>query len=118
MCGKKVTFIGLMSVECLFLLALKLLSYIRSFCAFFSPFNIFCEFISAFVLYPGTNILIYFQAAAAAQFLNVMGSYMESLCSDLSSHTITNVQSNNDRVGQSTIKILLSSRFFGIPKLL
>ncbi|KAL9436186.1 hypothetical protein AB3S75_022275 [Citrus x aurantiifolia] len=38
------------------------------------------------------------QAEAAAQFLNVMGSYMESLCSDLSSHTITNVQSNNDRV--------------------
>lgn len=81
------------------------------FCAFFSPFTIFCEYFSPFVLKPGTNILIHFQAEAAAQFLNVMGSYMESLCSDLSSHTITNVQSNNDRVSQSTIKILLSSRF-------
>ncbi|KAK1559708.1 hypothetical protein Q3G72_017478 [Acer saccharum] len=38
------------------------------------------------------------QAEAATQFLNVMRSYMESLCSDLRSHTITNVQSNNDRV--------------------
>ncbi|KAK3193332.1 hypothetical protein Dsin_024642 [Dipteronia sinensis] len=38
------------------------------------------------------------QAEAATQFLNVIRSYMESLCSDLRSHTITNVQSNNDRV--------------------
>ncbi|KAL5217966.1 hypothetical protein ABZP36_018650 [Zizania latifolia] len=38
------------------------------------------------------------QAEAAWQFLNVMRSYLESLCSDLRSHTITNVQSNNDRV--------------------
>uniref|UniRef100_A0A0E0GGQ8 UDENN domain-containing protein n=1 Tax=Oryza nivara TaxID=4536 RepID=A0A0E0GGQ8_ORYNI len=37
-------------------------------------------------------------AEAAWQFLNVMRSYLESLCSDLRSHTITNVQSNNDRV--------------------
>uniref|UniRef100_A0A0E0K8P9 cDENN domain-containing protein n=1 Tax=Oryza punctata TaxID=4537 RepID=A0A0E0K8P9_ORYPU len=38
------------------------------------------------------------QAEAAWQFLNIMRSYLESLCSDLRSHTITNVQSNNDRV--------------------
>ncbi|XP_059626112.1 uncharacterized protein LOC132269098 isoform X2 [Cornus florida] len=38
------------------------------------------------------------QAEAAAQFLTVMRHYLESLCSDLRSHTITSVQSNNDRV--------------------
>ncbi|XP_020084628.1 uncharacterized protein LOC109707627 isoform X2 [Ananas comosus] len=38
------------------------------------------------------------QAEAAGQFLNVMKSYLESLCANLRSHTITNVQSNNDRV--------------------
>ncbi|XP_028765596.1 uncharacterized protein LOC114723564 [Neltuma alba] len=38
------------------------------------------------------------QAEAASQFLNVMFNYLESLCSDLRSHTITSVQSDNDRV--------------------
>ncbi|GMH02544.1 hypothetical protein Nepgr_004383 [Nepenthes gracilis] len=38
------------------------------------------------------------QAEAAMQFLDVMRRYMESLCSDLRSYTITSVQSNNDRV--------------------
>ncbi|XP_058095045.1 uncharacterized protein LOC131240674 isoform X2 [Magnolia sinica] len=38
------------------------------------------------------------QAEAAQQFLNVMRSYLESLCSNLRTHTITSVQSNNDRV--------------------
>ncbi|RWR97303.1 DENN domain-containing protein [Cinnamomum micranthum f. kanehirae] len=38
------------------------------------------------------------QAEAAWQFLNVMRWYLESLCSDLRSHTITSVQSNNDKV--------------------
>ncbi|KAM3683413.1 hypothetical protein ACJW31_12G145200 [Castanea mollissima] len=38
------------------------------------------------------------QAEAAAEFLNVMRCYLESLCSDLKSHAITSVQSNNDRV--------------------
>ncbi|KAF8721312.1 hypothetical protein HU200_023245 [Digitaria exilis] len=38
------------------------------------------------------------QAEAAWQFLDVMRSYLESLCSDLRFHTITNVQANNDRV--------------------
>uniref|UniRef100_A0ACD5TUJ9 Uncharacterized protein n=1 Tax=Avena sativa TaxID=4498 RepID=A0ACD5TUJ9_AVESA len=38
------------------------------------------------------------QAKASGQFLNVLRTYLESLCSDLRYHTITNVQSNNDRV--------------------
>ncbi|ESQ50402.1 hypothetical protein EUTSA_v10001892mg [Eutrema salsugineum] len=38
------------------------------------------------------------QAEAASRFLRVMRDYMESLCSDLHSHTITSVQSNSDRV--------------------
>ncbi|GAB4841269.1 hypothetical protein Ancab_022001 [Ancistrocladus abbreviatus] len=38
------------------------------------------------------------QAEAAVQFLEVMRRYMESLCADLRSYTITSVQSNNDRV--------------------
>jgi hypothetical protein len=38
------------------------------------------------------------QAEAATKFLRVMRDYMESLCSDLHSHTITSVQSNSDRV--------------------
>jgi len=38
------------------------------------------------------------QAKASSQFLNVLRTYLESLCSDLRYHTITNVQSDNDRV--------------------
>ncbi|XP_058005811.1 uncharacterized protein LOC110660094 isoform X3 [Hevea brasiliensis] len=38
------------------------------------------------------------QAKAATKFLTIMRRYLESICSDLRSHTITNVQSNNDRV--------------------
>ncbi|XP_010264819.1 PREDICTED: uncharacterized protein LOC104602732 isoform X2 [Nelumbo nucifera] len=38
------------------------------------------------------------QAEAAGKFLNVMRRYLESLCSDLQYHSITSVQSNNDRV--------------------
>ncbi|KAK4761765.1 hypothetical protein SAY87_029649 [Trapa incisa] len=38
------------------------------------------------------------QAEASARFSIVMRNYLESLCSDLRSHTITSVQSNNDRV--------------------
>lgn len=44
-----------------------------------------------------TNLYL-LQAEAATQFLNIMWNYLESLCSDLKSHTITSVQSNNDRV--------------------
>ncbi|XP_059300813.1 uncharacterized protein LOC132053034 isoform X1 [Lycium ferocissimum] len=46
------------------------------------------------------------QTEAAAQFLTVMRRYLESLCSDLRSHTITSVQSNSDRVS-----ILLKDSF-------
>uniref|UniRef100_A0A7N0TPX6 UDENN domain-containing protein n=1 Tax=Kalanchoe fedtschenkoi TaxID=63787 RepID=A0A7N0TPX6_KALFE len=38
------------------------------------------------------------QAQAAEQFLAVMRWYLESLCEDLRSYSITNVQANNDRV--------------------
>ncbi|CAL9023384.1 unnamed protein product [Prunus brigantina] len=38
------------------------------------------------------------QVEAAGQFLDVMKNYLESLCSELRSYTITSVQSNNDRV--------------------
>ncbi|XP_049411105.1 uncharacterized protein LOC125874290 isoform X1 [Solanum stenotomum] len=46
------------------------------------------------------------QAEAATQFLTVLRRYLESLCSDLRSHTITSVQSNSDRVS-----ILLKDSF-------
>jgi|APAra0007618257_1042622.scaffolds.fasta_scaffold01636_11 hypothetical protein len=35
---------------------------------------------------------------AAKGFMDVLRSYLDSLCSNLQSHTITNVQSNNDKV--------------------
>ncbi|KAK4432825.1 DENN domain-containing protein 5B [Sesamum alatum] len=38
------------------------------------------------------------QAEAAKGFLGVLRSYLDSLCSNLRSHTITNVQSNDDKV--------------------
>ncbi|KAL9239078.1 hypothetical protein vseg_013430 [Gypsophila vaccaria] len=38
------------------------------------------------------------QALAATQFVDVMKRYMESLCADFRSYSITSVQSNNDRV--------------------
>lgn len=38
------------------------------------------------------------QVEAAKGFLGVLRSYLDSLCSNLRSHTITNVQSNNDKV--------------------
>jgi hypothetical protein len=39
------------------------------------------------------------QISAVEGFLAVLRSYLESLCTNLRSHTITNVQSNNDKVG-------------------
>ncbi|CAN4110226.1 unnamed protein product [Withania somnifera] len=38
------------------------------------------------------------QVDAAKSFLSVLRSYLDSLCSNLRSHTITNVQSNDDKV--------------------
>uniref|UniRef100_A0A803M8G6 cDENN domain-containing protein n=1 Tax=Chenopodium quinoa TaxID=63459 RepID=A0A803M8G6_CHEQI len=38
------------------------------------------------------------QAEAAKGFMDVLKNYLDSLCSNLRSHTITNVQSNDDKV--------------------
>ncbi|XP_062021559.1 uncharacterized protein LOC133738123 [Rosa rugosa] len=69
------------------------------------------------------------QAEAAAQFLKVMKNYIESLCSELRSYTITSVQSNNDRVSlllkdsfidsfpskdRSFIKLLVDTQMFTV----
>nr|XP_004292250.2 PREDICTED: uncharacterized protein LOC101314825 isoform X1 [Fragaria vesca subsp. vesca] len=69
------------------------------------------------------------QAEAAAQFLKVMKNYIESLCSELRSYTITSVQSNNDRVSillkdsfiesfpskdRSFIKLLVDTQMFSV----
>uniref|UniRef100_A0A0E0K5W1 UDENN domain-containing protein n=1 Tax=Oryza punctata TaxID=4537 RepID=A0A0E0K5W1_ORYPU len=48
------------------------------------------------------------QVEAAKGFLAVLRSYLDSLCSNLRSHTITNVQSNNDKVS-----LLLRESFIG-----
>jgi hypothetical protein len=68
---------------------------------------------SCFMLQEATNICSAdLQAKAAAEFLNVMKRYLESLCSDLRSYTITNVQSNNDRVSVTKLIIHLYSGKF------
>lgn len=69
------------------------------------------------------------QTKAAEDFLAVLRSYFESFFSDLRSHTITNVQSNNDRVSlllkdsfvdsfpirdQSFIKLLVDTQLFSV----
>ncbi|CAH9132864.1 unnamed protein product [Cuscuta epithymum] len=69
------------------------------------------------------------QAEAATKFLTVMRQYLESLCSDLRTHTITSVQSNNDRVSllmkdsfiasfptrdQSFIKLFVDTQLFSV----
>lgn len=50
--------------------------------------------------------MVLLQVEAATEFLLVMRQYLDSLFSDLRLHTITNVQSNNDRVS-----ILLKESF-------
>lgn len=40
---------------------------------------------------------------AAKGFLSVLRAYLDSLCSNLRSHTITNVQSNDDKVGMLSV---------------
>lgn len=57
-----------------------------------------------------TNISTCLQAEAAGQFLKVMRGYLESLCLDLRLHTITSVQSNNDRVRK--IELLIYHNHF------
>ena len=55
---------------------------------------------SMFVVFKVKMVLVWLilQAKASCQFLNVLRTYLESLCSELRYHTITNVQSDNDRV--------------------
>ncbi|KAF7080731.1 hypothetical protein CFC21_084761 [Triticum aestivum] len=48
------------------------------------------------------------QVEAAKGFLAVLRSHLDSLCSNLRSHTITNVQSNNDKVS-----LILRESFIG-----
>ncbi|CAM0943752.1 unnamed protein product [Alopecurus aequalis] len=48
------------------------------------------------------------QVEAAKGFLAVLRAYLDSLCSNLRSHTITNVQSNNDKVS-----LILRESFIG-----
>ncbi|XP_072952981.1 uncharacterized protein [Typha angustifolia] len=48
------------------------------------------------------------QVEAAKGFMAVLRSYLDSLCSNLRSHTITNVQSNSDKVS-----LLLRESFLG-----
>lgn len=64
--------------------------------------NLFFFYSHAFCFYSTLRCNFDLQTECAAQFLNVMRKYMESLCSNLRSHTITSVQSNNDRVSEST----------------
>eukprot|EP00250_Pteridium_aquilinum_P027228 c3447_g1_i1 orf=644-3112(+) len=69
------------------------------------------------------------QYEAAEGFLAVLRSYLESLCKNLRSHTITNVQSNNDKVSlllkdsfvedfeskdQSFMKLFVDTQFFSV----
>ncbi|KAL7126748.1 hypothetical protein ABFS83_14G207900 [Erythranthe nasuta] len=69
------------------------------------------------------------QVEAASKFLIVMRRYMESLCSDLRLHTITSVQSNDDKVSillkdsfidsfpvksQSFIKLFVETQLFSV----
>lgn len=49
---------------------------------------------------PKLIIWVKEQAEAFGQFLGVITAYLESLCSNFQSHIITNVQSNNDKVGK------------------
>jgi hypothetical protein len=43
-------------------------------------------------------MLFYPQMEAAKEFLSILRSYLDSLCQNIRSHTITNVQSNDDKV--------------------
>lgn len=69
------------------------------------------------------------QYQAAESFLAVLRSYLESLCRNLRSHTITNVQSNNDKVAlllkdsfvedfeskdHSFMKLFVDTQFFSV----
>lgn len=48
------------------------------------------------------------QVEAAKGFLAVLRDYLDTLCSNLRSHTITNVQSNNDKVCSPALRYFLA----------
>lgn len=56
--------------------------------------------------------ITYIQIEAAKGFLSVLRSYLDSLCSNLRSHTITNVQSNNDKVSTFLQITMFSAKNF------
>ena len=62
--------------------------------------HLILSYIPSYPLLPVVKFRICLQAEAAARFSDVMKRYMESLCADLRSYTITSVQSNNDRVSK------------------
>ena len=53
------------------------------------------------------------QIEAAKGFLSVLRSYLDSLCSNMRSHTITNVQSNNDKVCLVELEYFSKAALFG-----
>jgi hypothetical protein len=63
--------------------------------------------LTLFALVYVSNLLS-MQVEAAKGFLAVLRDYLDTLCSNLRSHTITNVQSNNDKVS-----LLLRESFIG-----
>ena len=75
--------------------------------------------LTLFVLIYVSNLLS-MQVEAAKGFLAVLRDYLDTLCSNLRSHTITNVQSNNDKVCPPALRYILSdfSSFFYIYELL
>jgi hypothetical protein len=52
--------------------------------------------------------LLSMQVEGAKGFLAVLRDYLDTLCSNLRSHTITNVQSNNDKVCSPAFAKILS----------
>ncbi|RWW08836.1 hypothetical protein GW17_00027707 [Ensete ventricosum] len=63
-------------------------------------------------VYKCSEVQVFSCLKAAGQFLNAVRRYLESLCSNLRSHTITNVQSNNDKLFVETqlFSVLSDSR--------
>ena len=52
------------------------------------------------------------QVEAAKGFLEVLRNYLDSLCCNLRSHTITNVQSNDDKVCYHVLQNIVGFRYF------
>ena len=71
---------------------------------FYSPLPSFYLYFLFFIFWQQLISVLPIQAEAATQFLTIMRHYLESLCVNLRSHTITSVQSD-DRVGASILII-------------